>query len=227
MLMTVGPLTISAAHFIHTCDYNSPCQRMHGHNYIVNITISGEPDNCSCMLIDANIVKKAIEQYDHRTLVAKKCVKFDDNFMLGANVDRFLTIENPTTKKVFILPESNCHIIDIPATSAEWLAKAIARDILAINNNIYYVDVNLSETPKLNVTVREHAVRYAAKIMSASQISDSCKGYIYSNRITDGIKIDGTKPSKSAEINMCIHTQVCDIIDKQKKSGVGGYNGKQ
>ena len=164
--MNVGPLTISAAHFIHTCDKDSPCQRLHGHNYIVNVTVSGEPDVCSCMLIDANIVKRVVDKYDHKTIVAKGCVQFDGNFVLGYSSDRFLSVVNPTTKKAYIIPESDCYIVDIPSTSAEWLAKAIARDILAVKNSVNYVEVTLSETPKLNIIARENSNR--ARIITSS-----------------------------------------------------------
>ena len=171
MLMNVGPLTISAAHFIHTCDKDSPCQRLHGHNYIVSVIVSGEPDDCSCMLIDANIVKRVVDKYDHKTIVAKCCIQFDGNFVLGYSSDRFLSIVNPTTKKAYIIPESDCCIVDIPSTSAEWLAKAIARDILAVNNNVNYVEVTLSETPKLNITARENSNR--ARTMTSSAAANT------------------------------------------------------
>lgn len=155
MKMNVGPLVISAAHFIHTCVPDSPCQRMHGHNYIVNIEVSGEPDECSCMLVDANIVKKVVDKYDHRTLVAVKCLQSLLEYDNGTNKTAMNVIVNPTTKMTYIIPTNDCLIIDIPSTSAEWLAKAIAKDIISINNNVSAVEVNIAETPKLNITVRE------------------------------------------------------------------------
>lgn len=162
MKMVVGPLVISAAHFIHTCVKDSPCQRMHGHNYIVNVEVFGDISEESCMLLDANIVKQIVDEYDHKTIVAKCCIRSLPDFM--PNNCELYEIINPTTGKLYYIPKDDCCVIDIPSTSAEWMAKAISTAIVKLGSNIRSVHVNIAETPKLNVTATFNSFRTACEL---------------------------------------------------------------
>ena len=61
-------LKFSAAHFI---PYHSKCRRLHGHDYAIDIKISGEPVNG--MVMDFVVIKKEIrkilESMDHRLIL--------------------------------------------------------------------------------------------------------------------------------------------------------------
>jgi 6-pyruvoyltetrahydropterin/6-carboxytetrahydropterin synthase len=53
--------------------YDGPCQRMHGHNYRLVVTLEGEVDPASGMVADFGAVKTAVQEQvlaraDHRTL---------------------------------------------------------------------------------------------------------------------------------------------------------------
>jgi 6-pyruvoyltetrahydropterin/6-carboxytetrahydropterin synthase len=60
----------SAAHAIR--DYNGPCERMHGHNYLVQVVVAGEHVNAQGLLVDFRDLKKALanvlDRLDHRNL---------------------------------------------------------------------------------------------------------------------------------------------------------------
>jgi len=57
----------SAAHFLPKYPYE--CKRMHGHNYVVEVFVSGNKLNSQYMLIDFKVLKKLVkhilEDYDH------------------------------------------------------------------------------------------------------------------------------------------------------------------
>lgn len=46
-------------------DYESPCHFMHGHNWIINITVEGHHLNQNGMLIDFKHIKNVVNQLDH------------------------------------------------------------------------------------------------------------------------------------------------------------------
>ena len=61
-------LEISAGHHLEL-DYESPCQRMHGHNWIITIYCKAEQLNQNGMVCDFTHIKKAIHgKLDHRNL---------------------------------------------------------------------------------------------------------------------------------------------------------------
>ncbi len=69
-----------------------PCARPHGHNYRLEVTLRGEPDPVSGMVVDLKDVKdllerEVVERFDHRDLVAdtpyfEKEVPTPENFAL-------------------------------------------------------------------------------------------------------------------------------------------------
>lgn len=61
-------LEISAAHKL-TLDYPSPCTRLHGHNWIIEITCQAKELNEQGMVVDFKHIKSTIEcELDHRCL---------------------------------------------------------------------------------------------------------------------------------------------------------------
>ncbi len=59
--------TFSAAHFLR--DYQGKCERLHGHNYKVHVTVQGETLAFNGLLVDFKDVKRltdqALEDLDH------------------------------------------------------------------------------------------------------------------------------------------------------------------
>ncbi len=62
--------TFAAAHYLR--DYHGKCERLHGHNYKVRVTVSGRELGAGGMLIDFGVLKsalnKVLSKYDHRNL---------------------------------------------------------------------------------------------------------------------------------------------------------------
>ena len=68
----------SAAHFLS--DYHGKCERLHGHNYRVWVTVKGSKLDKGGMLLDFGIIKKKLREitalYDHMNL--NECEDFKD-----------------------------------------------------------------------------------------------------------------------------------------------------
>ena len=62
-------MEVSGAHRLEL-PYDSPCKRLHGHNWIVEVEIQGDHLNAEGMLLDFTIIKKVVNQLDHDYLNA-------------------------------------------------------------------------------------------------------------------------------------------------------------
>ena len=61
-------IEISASHFLKL-DYDSKCENMHGHNWIIYISCKNENLDENGMVVDFSIIKKMlIEKMDHKNL---------------------------------------------------------------------------------------------------------------------------------------------------------------
>lgn len=64
--------TVQAAHQLHGLRNGHKCGRMHGHNYRIEITVTGPVDDRGFVIdaeeIDAAVGKDLMERLDHRTL---------------------------------------------------------------------------------------------------------------------------------------------------------------
>ncbi|NOX88703.1 MAG: 6-carboxytetrahydropterin synthase QueD [Calditrichaeota bacterium] len=61
---------ISASHFLS--DYRGPCQRIHGHNWKIQVEITGDQLNKTGMVIDfkdlSDLTWSVVGKYDHQSL---------------------------------------------------------------------------------------------------------------------------------------------------------------
>ncbi len=60
-------IEISAAHHLQL-SYDSPCDRLHGHNWIVEVEVSAEELNSNGMVIDFTHIKEVVKQLDHQNI---------------------------------------------------------------------------------------------------------------------------------------------------------------
>lgn len=72
MLAVTRQHTLAAAHRLY--DYNGRCERLHGHNYRIEVTVSARGLNALGMVVDFADIKRqlldALDQaWDHRTLL--------------------------------------------------------------------------------------------------------------------------------------------------------------
>jgi len=68
--------SFDAAHKLDL-DYESPCCRMHGHRWVVEVWITGDykPDENGGMLIDFTKIKDIVRQFDHRDITNMIVIK--------------------------------------------------------------------------------------------------------------------------------------------------------
>lgn len=90
MFSLVVQVGFCGAHFLK--DYEGPCSRMHGHNYRVEVRLSGNQLDASGMLVDFKQVKAMIEEivapFDHR--VTNEVPPFDRINPTAENMCRYI-----------------------------------------------------------------------------------------------------------------------------------------
>jgi len=64
MYTVIKRIEIAGAHRLNL-PYESKCETLHGHNWIVEVEITGERLNISGMLIDFTCISKVVNQLDH------------------------------------------------------------------------------------------------------------------------------------------------------------------
>jgi len=69
MFRIVKRMEFCASHALHL-PYESPCNRLHGHNYIVEVEVVGHELNEEGMLIDFSAIKRLVMSLDHQNLNA-------------------------------------------------------------------------------------------------------------------------------------------------------------
>ena len=127
----------SASHFLRFC---GDCEKLHGHNYTVEVIITG-PLNEDGMVVDFSEVKE---------MAVKICKTLDHKVMLPASsmtisvVDEEEFIEVNVGEKRYVFPEQDCVVLEIEATTVELLAKYIHGHIKFSSN--YEVKVCVSES---------------------------------------------------------------------------------
>lgn len=139
----------SASHFL-VLNEGHKCSRLHGHNYTVNLSISGELDE-NCFVVDFMDVKQQlqelVEQLDHFVLIPTK----SDKINVTTEGEEVL-IETPFKK--YILPKGDICFLPLPATTSELLAKYI-HDQLKPAFPSYQLKVTVGETNTTTATYQE------------------------------------------------------------------------
>lgn len=115
-------LTFSAAHFLAIPGHK--CERLHGHNYVVTVTVEGEVDAATGFVVDFAVLKRVlrptIDRLDHRVLVPTggRHVRLR---VEGARA----AVEYGGAER-FVFPTEHVAPVDVPATTAELLAEMLA-----------------------------------------------------------------------------------------------------
>lgn len=67
MYRIIKRIEVSGAHHL-TLPYESKCSRLHGHNWIIEVTLENETLNESGMLVDFGEIKRIVYQLDHANI---------------------------------------------------------------------------------------------------------------------------------------------------------------
>jgi 6-pyruvoyltetrahydropterin/6-carboxytetrahydropterin synthase len=120
-------LTFSAAHFITIAGHQ--CERLHGHNYRVGVTVSGEVDRESGFVVDFGVIKQIvrplIQAVDHRVLLPARNPKV----VCAASGDRIVVTYRG--EEWFVFPRADVAAIPVSDTTAELLAEFFAGEMRA------------------------------------------------------------------------------------------------
>jgi len=118
-------LRFSAAHFLTLPGH--VCERLHGHNYRVAVTVDGPVDPATGFVVDFAVLKRvvqaAIEPLDHRVLVATS------NPALRVRETEGQVIVDYTRPGWLVVPAGHACLIPVAQTTAELMAGWIAGQV--------------------------------------------------------------------------------------------------
>mgnify|MGYP000001762538 FL=1 len=67
MFTVTKRIEISGAHFLHL-DYESKCTNLHGHNWIITVTVQNDTLDRNGMVVDFSKIKEIVNQFDHHVI---------------------------------------------------------------------------------------------------------------------------------------------------------------
>lgn len=119
-----------AAHMLSR--YEGKCSNLHGHTYTGEVQIEGEVSEETGMLIDYNLIKQVIDEYDHAVLFSCESIR---------------ETAEEALYKWSIEYSRKSMVIRIGKCTAENIATQIASDLKQQTKRISGVRVWLHETP--------------------------------------------------------------------------------
>ena len=130
-------MSFSAAHFVVGTDY---CESLHGHNYTVEVIVTGPLDENGMVLDFRDVKKQAVNV----------CARLDHKVLLPQSSET-ISIEHTDIsydvnvgEKRYVFPREDCIVLPFRATTAELIAQYIAGELQVQSN--YSVKVCVSES---------------------------------------------------------------------------------
>ena len=137
----------ASAHFIVGHD---KCGRMHGHNYFLKVTLTGEL-NDQQMVLDYGLLKEELQKLtkplDHKVLLATKA-----EGLFFEETDETVTVK--TCGKRYVIPREDVFFLPIAATTAEELARYFHQELKKIWPN-FGIRTTIEEAPGTSATYYE------------------------------------------------------------------------
>jgi 6-pyruvoyltetrahydropterin/6-carboxytetrahydropterin synthase len=120
----------SAGHFITLTD--ALCEPVHGHNWTVGVDVAGEPDRHG-MVVDflalRDAVTRIITRLDHRMLLPTLNPLLTVTTARGPLGQDEVTVR--FTDRRWVFPATECLLLPVANTTAEWIAAWIGAELLA------------------------------------------------------------------------------------------------
>ena len=63
MFTVTKRMEVSGAHYLHL-DYESKCTNLHGHNWIITVTVQSEEVDHNGMVVDFSKIKEIVNRFD-------------------------------------------------------------------------------------------------------------------------------------------------------------------
>jgi 6-pyruvoyltetrahydropterin/6-carboxytetrahydropterin synthase len=117
----------SAAHFITYS--GNVCERLHGHNYRVNVEVHGPLDENHCVIDFIALrdeLKKITDRLDHRMLLPTT----HPLIRVTTRDQEIEAVFTPDGRR-WVFPLNDCLLLPVPNTTAELLAEYIGQQLLA------------------------------------------------------------------------------------------------
>ncbi len=150
-------LQFCAAHCIS--QENGVCERLHGHNYRVAVTLWGDLVPSAHYVFDfitlKRIVRRLVDEWDHRVLLAL------ENPLLPVKVTTdSVEMTNPSGGH-YVFPRGDVILLPVPNTTAEMLAAYFAtrlRQEIGESASVKAIEIEIEETPGQSATFTDVAV---------------------------------------------------------------------
>ena len=134
----------AAAHFVLG---ETGCEKLHGHNYIVEVQIFGEQDEKKNLVIDflelKPFVRKFVEELDHMILLPE-----DNEHLPIIEKDNEYHVEFTPKNKKYIFPVGDVCLLPIRNTTVEEFARLLAeklKPLFKTHPNIEAIEVGVFE----------------------------------------------------------------------------------
>ena len=125
--VTKDYLVFASAHFITFAGHR--CEALHGHNYRVAVALEGALDGENAYVYDfvalKQLMKRLCDALDHRVLLPLENPKLQ----IGEQDDAVTVAYQGKVRYLF--PRGDCVLLPIPNTTAEMLARYLARQVRA------------------------------------------------------------------------------------------------
>ncbi len=158
-------LSFSSAHFITFRGHK--CESLHGHNYRVGVTVTGQVDPECQFVLDFAVLKEIlrpmVEAIDHKVLLPTASPKLT----LEESGDQLTVIYLGAPRYQF--PRSDCALLPVTNTTAEMLAEYFATTMQAEIegrgfDHLTELEIEVEESPG-------QAARYSAVLSPAVEIA--------------------------------------------------------
>lgn len=137
--MTISKdIKFDCAHMLS--NYEGKCSNLHGHTYHGTVTLEGDVDPETGMLLDYNTIKQVVDKFDHAIVFSKSSARND------AETELYKWARTYEMKAVELLSSKS---------TAEGIAECIATDLIQFSG-IKSVHVRLSETDGSWATVEAY-----------------------------------------------------------------------
>lgn len=140
--MDIGTtVTIAAAHFVHTTE--TPCKRIHGHNWKINVEINGTIQKDG-MVIDFTRIKEIINSLDHKFLIPSQSIG-----VRNSGYKYMVELYDLNTGYIYAVVPNECiQMVDVPVITAEYLAEFLYNAIKSMPEKPLIVKVVVWESEK-------------------------------------------------------------------------------
>lgn len=147
-----------AAHVLDTSCASAECERMHGHSYKVDVTITGNALNDEEMLLNFNVLdgwlKPEIDRFDHNVLASQFQAQ-QENYVVDLNLP-----ESHIVNRLVFAMLYNADRNTTAERMAEYFATLVANHLAVLPDHERFMlvraDVNETRKCKASVTIAVH-----------------------------------------------------------------------